>query len=151
MDFEERRTQLLKILPVDIRKDVFRKMNDFTSIEAIKEYLRVQIELEVQWDRDDKARRGGRDGKVHGISDSKDSSRMKPRRAALAARVARRGQVAPRLRPRAHHRGRRLVDAAGDAPRGHVLHLLLLVGLARPSEDRLPAPCAGADLDDPVV
>ena len=45
MDYEERRSQILKILPSIIRKDVFRKMSDFDSIEAIVEYLRVQIEL----------------------------------------------------------------------------------------------------------
>ena len=60
MDFEERRSQLLKILPSLIRKDVFRKMSEFDSIEEIVEYLRVQIELETQWGDDDKDRRGGR-------------------------------------------------------------------------------------------
>ena len=44
-------------------------MPDFDSVGAINEYLRAQTELEVQWDRDDKDRRGGRSGKIHGVSD----------------------------------------------------------------------------------
>ena len=58
MDFEVRRTQMLKILPKDLRLELFKKLSESTSISQIKEWIRVQIEYEVGWERDDAAARG---------------------------------------------------------------------------------------------
>ena len=56
MDFEERRPQFLKILPVTTRKDLSRQLTDFADLEAIAEWVRVRIELGVQCGRDDNDR-----------------------------------------------------------------------------------------------
>ena len=58
MKFEDRRSQLLRILPTALRRDVFRKIDDFTDISQIKEWIRVQLELEREWHVDDQVRRG---------------------------------------------------------------------------------------------
>jgi len=58
MAFEDRRSQLLRILPTELRKDVFRRLEDFRSIGQIKEWIRVQTELEREWNLDDRARQG---------------------------------------------------------------------------------------------
>ena len=57
MSFEDRRGQLLRILPKDIRREVFRNLKDFKVIEDIGEWLRIQAELEDQWDTEDSASR----------------------------------------------------------------------------------------------
>ena len=49
MHFEDRRGQLLRILPRDLRKDLFRKLSDFQSVAALKEWIREQLELEKNW------------------------------------------------------------------------------------------------------
>ena len=59
MEFEDRRSQYLRILPKELRKDVFRKLNDFKSLPEIKEWVRVQTELEREWEADDSSRRRG--------------------------------------------------------------------------------------------
>ena len=53
MDYEDRRGQLLRILPRDLRRDLFRRINDFHSIASLKEWIREQLELERQWNDTD--------------------------------------------------------------------------------------------------
>ena len=57
MDFEDRRGQLLRILPGDMRKEIFKKMNEFTTIAQLKEWIRVQLELEKEWGAEDHLRK----------------------------------------------------------------------------------------------
>jgi hypothetical protein len=60
MDFEERRTQILKILPKEPRLEIFKILGSYTSVSQIKEWIRVQTEYETEWERDDAAARGSR-------------------------------------------------------------------------------------------
>ena len=53
MSSEDRRGQLLRILPGDVRKEVFRRISDVKSIDDIREWIRIQAELEDQWDAED--------------------------------------------------------------------------------------------------
>ena len=53
MEFEDRRGQFLRILPKELRKDVFRRLADFKSIAGIKEWTREQLELERNWQETD--------------------------------------------------------------------------------------------------
>ncbi len=46
MEFEDRRGQLLRILPKELRRDVFRKMAEFKTLAAIKDWLREQLGME---------------------------------------------------------------------------------------------------------
>ena len=55
MDFEDRRGQILQILPRDLRRDLFRRLNEFNSIGAVNECLRGQLELEKDWSELDQA------------------------------------------------------------------------------------------------
>ncbi len=55
MDTEDRKGQMLRILPKELRRDVFRRMNDFRTIEDIKEWIREQLELEKDWDAADRS------------------------------------------------------------------------------------------------
>ena len=57
MEFEDRRSQYLRILPTTLRREVFRKLSDFKSMAEIKEWVRVQTELEREWEVDDASRR----------------------------------------------------------------------------------------------
>ena len=56
MDFEERRTQLLKIFPKDMRRELFRRISDFKDLASSREWIRVQCELESEWAADDLSR-----------------------------------------------------------------------------------------------
>ena len=56
MDFVERRSQLLRILPPAMRTELFRRIDDFKDLGSIKEWLRKQVELEREWGIDDRAR-----------------------------------------------------------------------------------------------
>ncbi len=62
MDVEDRRSQLLRILPTQLRRDLFRKLDEFknpkTAIAEMKEWIRVQTEMEREWRLDDQLRRG---------------------------------------------------------------------------------------------
>jgi len=53
MEFEDRRGQLLRILPKELRKDLFRRLGDFGSVGALKEWIREQLELEKNWHETD--------------------------------------------------------------------------------------------------
>ena len=53
MEFEDRRGQMLRILPEGIRRDVFRRLNDFKTIADLKEWIQEQLELEKDWDAAD--------------------------------------------------------------------------------------------------
>ncbi len=55
MNFEDRRGQMLRILPKDLRRDVFRRLTDFKSIPDLKEWIREQLELEKDWDATDRS------------------------------------------------------------------------------------------------
>ena len=55
MNFEDRRGQMLRILPKDLRRDVFRRLTDFKSIPDLKEGIREQLELEKDWDATDRS------------------------------------------------------------------------------------------------
>ena len=55
MDFEERRTQFLKIMATELRLEIFKNLKDFTSVPQMKEWVRVQVEYEVEWDGNDAA------------------------------------------------------------------------------------------------
>ena len=57
MDFEDRRGQLLQILPKEIRRDVFRRLNEFRDLGSLKEWIREQLELERNWSETDQAGR----------------------------------------------------------------------------------------------
>ena len=57
MEFEDRRSQYFRILLKELRKKVFRKLTDFKTIPEIKEWVRVQTELEREWEVDDSSRR----------------------------------------------------------------------------------------------
>ena len=59
MVFEDRRGQLLRILPTALRREVFRNMQSLKSLDEIKEWIRVQLELEDQWETVDAGRRRG--------------------------------------------------------------------------------------------
>ena len=60
MCFGDRRGQLLRILPNSMRKEVFKNMQTLKSIDEIKEWMRIQMELEEQWQAvDGGARRRG--------------------------------------------------------------------------------------------
>ncbi len=61
MAFEDRRGQLLRILPTALRREVFRNMQSFPDLDSIKEWIRVQMELEEQWEVVDSSsrKRGG--------------------------------------------------------------------------------------------
>ena len=48
MDFEEGRTQLLKILPTTLRLELFKNLRDYTSIPQITEWIRVEAEYEQE-------------------------------------------------------------------------------------------------------
>ena len=65
MEPEDRRSQLLRILPTALRRDVFRKLDDFKDLSQIKEWIRIQIELEREWQADDQARRARPRAGVH--------------------------------------------------------------------------------------
>ena len=58
MDFEERRAQILKILPKTMRLEIFKNLASFTSIPQIKEWIRIQTEYETEWEQDDKVAKG---------------------------------------------------------------------------------------------
>ena len=68
MGFEDRRGQLIGILPREIRREVFRRLNEFRDIAGIKEWIRQQLELERDWNATDQNSRPravglvGRDG-----------------------------------------------------------------------------------------
>ena len=47
MDFEERRTQILKILPKTLRLETFKNLSSFTSVPQIKEWVRIQTECDT--------------------------------------------------------------------------------------------------------
>ena len=49
MCFGDRRGQLLRILPTSLRKEVFKNMQTLKSLDEIKEWIRIQMELEEQW------------------------------------------------------------------------------------------------------
>ena len=55
MEFEDRRGQLLRILPRDLRRDLLRRLNDFGNLGALKEWIRQQLELEKNWNETDNA------------------------------------------------------------------------------------------------
>ena len=57
MEFEDRRSQYLRIPPKELGKEVFRKLTGSKSIPEIKEWVRVQTELEREWEGDDASRR----------------------------------------------------------------------------------------------
>ena len=40
MEFEDRRGQFVRILPNELRKDVFRRLQEFHSIASLKEWTR---------------------------------------------------------------------------------------------------------------
>ena len=46
MCFGDRRGQLLRLLPNSLRKEVFKNMQSLKSIDEIKEWIRIQLELE---------------------------------------------------------------------------------------------------------
>ena len=54
MDYEDRKSQLLQILTRDLRHELFRRMHEFNSIGALKEWVREQLELETSWAETDK-------------------------------------------------------------------------------------------------
>ena len=54
MDFEDRRGQLLRILPKDLRKEAFRRLTDFKTVSSLKEWVREQLEYERDWGTVDK-------------------------------------------------------------------------------------------------
>ncbi len=58
MFFKEQRGQILRLLPSGLRKDLFKVMHDYTSLSQIKEWIRVQVELEQEWAEEDRAQRG---------------------------------------------------------------------------------------------
>ncbi len=60
MFFKERRGQILRLLPAELRKDLFKAMHEFTDLGQIKEWIRVQVELEQEWAEEDKTQRAGR-------------------------------------------------------------------------------------------
>ena len=45
MDYEDRLSQLLRILPLQLRKDVFKKLAEFNNIDGLQEWIRAQTEL----------------------------------------------------------------------------------------------------------
>ena len=49
MEFEDRRGQLLRILPNDMRREAFRRLNDFKTLSSLKEWIREQLEYERDW------------------------------------------------------------------------------------------------------
>ena len=49
MEYEDRRDQILRILPKDLRRDLFRRLNEFKTVPGIKDWLREQLELERDW------------------------------------------------------------------------------------------------------
>ena len=53
MEFEDRRGQLLRIMPRDLRRDLFRRITEFKTIAAIKDWIREQLELEKEWQETD--------------------------------------------------------------------------------------------------
>ena len=55
MEFEDRRGQILRILPKDLRKDAFRRLTDFHTIPVLKEWIREQLEYEKEWGYVDKS------------------------------------------------------------------------------------------------
>ena len=49
MEFEDRRGQFLRILPNDMRREAFRRLNEFKSLPSLKEWVREQLEYERDW------------------------------------------------------------------------------------------------------
>ena len=54
MEFEDRRGQILRILPKDLRRDAFRRLADFRDVSSLKEWIREQLEYEKEWGLVDK-------------------------------------------------------------------------------------------------
>ena len=55
MEFEDRRGQMLRILPKDLRRDAFRRLGEFRDVSAFKEWIREQFEYEKEWGVVDKS------------------------------------------------------------------------------------------------
>ena len=49
MEFEDRRGQFLRILPNDMRREAFRRLNEFKNLQSFKEWVREQFEYERDW------------------------------------------------------------------------------------------------------
>ena len=59
MNYEDRRGQILRILPRDLRRDLFRRIAEFKTVAAVKDWLREQLEMEKEWhDTDSRQMRG---------------------------------------------------------------------------------------------
>ena len=54
MEFEDRRGQVLRIFPKEMRKEALKRLKDFTSIAELTEWVRVQVEAEQDWDQADR-------------------------------------------------------------------------------------------------
>ena len=77
MPFEERKNKFLKILPTALRRDLFRRLTDFGSVYEMKEWVRVQAEMEKQWEVED--RRQGvrpRPAGVHVVEEPLDDEHL---------------------------------------------------------------------------
>ncbi len=60
MNFKERRSQILRLPPSGLRRDLFRVIGDYTDISEVKEWIRRQVELEQEWEAEDRSRRPSR-------------------------------------------------------------------------------------------
>ena len=72
MDFEDRRGQVLRILPKSLRRDVFRKLQEFKTVASLKEWIREQLEYEKEWDAADRSTTGPRTKVVGALEASDD-------------------------------------------------------------------------------
>ena len=65
-EFEDRRGQVLRIFPKDLRKEALDGFKEFQSIAELTEWVRVQVEAGRDWDLADRAprQRGGPAAKV---------------------------------------------------------------------------------------
>ena len=53
MDYEDRRSQVLRILPKNLGKDAFKKMSDLKDVDGLNSWIRVQVEFKREWDQGD--------------------------------------------------------------------------------------------------
>jgi len=59
MNFEDRRGQILRMLPQELRRDLFRRIAEFKTVAAVKDWIREQLEMEKEWrDTDSRQMRG---------------------------------------------------------------------------------------------
>ena len=48
MEYEDRRGQMLRILPKDLRRDAFRRISEFKTVGDFNEWIREQLEYEKE-------------------------------------------------------------------------------------------------------